>query len=445
MSSSKLNKDKDINMFLDDIVSPLTIEEAKNQRMSAQMKLSRAWDREQQKSEASRRRGEEVMAQAKKDAEKKKEQGVAEVYTPSPAKPFRNPPGFNKQGTGVGNKLAQQTRAELAKKKEVKEFAPGAGRDDDFDPETANMAHQEGVVKGFSLVDHATLEQALQIPSSQWGKLYNGQYKQYFVKGFMNGRKAKLEQARKDGVELSLQKDGSLSRVQQGVAEGADQVKKVFKDKFGKPVGEIGIDPESSPGNGEWYVHHYATGYSVVGFDSAAEAKRELMYVHKHPDAVEGHPSTKEQGVAEAVPAQASGVDPKIQFLQPTIQFAEKMGYRVTLNPQGRVVAKLVNKQLGHIVHIGKFQPSGKGFEVSMADNLDWQTNAWSAKELAQDFKEWHVRAVKDQDFNNGYNEKPQLEQQGVAEASAASIRGAIAISKKESGKYTKDGKRKKK
>jgi hypothetical protein len=78
-----------------------------------------------------------------------------------------------------------------------------------------------------------------------------------------------------------------------------DQVKQVFKDKAGRPVGEIGVDPESSPGNGEWYVYHYATGYSVVGFDSAAEAKRELMYVHKHPDAVEEHPSTKEQGVAE--------------------------------------------------------------------------------------------------------------------------------------------------
>jgi Zn ribbon nucleic-acid-binding protein len=83
------------------------------------------------------------------------------------------------------------------------------------------------------------------------------------------------------------------------VAEDANQTKRVFKDKAGNPVGEIGIDPESSPGNGEWYVHHYATGYSVVGFDSAAEAKRELMYVHKHPDAVKGHPSTKEQGVAE--------------------------------------------------------------------------------------------------------------------------------------------------
>jgi hypothetical protein len=82
--------------------------------------------------------------------------------------------------------------------------------------------------------------------------------------------------------------------------EDTDQAKRVFKDKAGRPVGEIGIDPESSPGNGEWYVHHYATGYSVVGFDSAAEAKRELMYVHKHPDSVEGHPSTTEQGVAEA-------------------------------------------------------------------------------------------------------------------------------------------------
>ena len=96
---------------------------------------------------------------------------------------------------------------------------------------------------------------------------------------------------------------------EQGIAESADQVKKVFKDKTGNPVGEIGIDPESSPGNGEWYVYHYGTGYSVVGFDSAAEAKRELLYVHKHPDSVEGHESTKEQGVAEAgSPAQQAAI-----------------------------------------------------------------------------------------------------------------------------------------
>ena len=51
-------------------------------------------------------------------------------YTPSPAKPFRNPPGFNKQGTGVGNRLAQQTRAELAKKKQ-----PGVAEGEDDDVE----------------------------------------------------------------------------------------------------------------------------------------------------------------------------------------------------------------------------------------------------------------------------------------------------------------------
>ena len=50
------------------------------------------------------------------------EQGVAEAgpnapYTPSPAKPFRNPKGFNKQGTGVGNKLADLNRKEWEEKK----------------------------------------------------------------------------------------------------------------------------------------------------------------------------------------------------------------------------------------------------------------------------------------------------------------------------------------
>jgi hypothetical protein len=42
-------------------------------RMSAAVKLQRAFEREQAKSEASRKRGEEVMAQAKADAEKKQE------------------------------------------------------------------------------------------------------------------------------------------------------------------------------------------------------------------------------------------------------------------------------------------------------------------------------------------------------------------------------------
>jgi hypothetical protein len=67
----------------------------------------------------------------------------------------------------------------------------------------------------------------------------------------------------------------------------SDQVKKVIKDKAGRPVGEVGIDSEASPGNGPWYVKHYATRYNVVGFDSAKEALKELMYVHHNPEMVE--------------------------------------------------------------------------------------------------------------------------------------------------------------
>lgn len=53
-----------------------------------------------------------------------------------------------------------------------------------------------------------------------------------------------------------------------------DIVKKVVEG-----VGEVGIDTEASPGNGRWYVKHYATGYDVCGFDSEEEALTELEYV----------------------------------------------------------------------------------------------------------------------------------------------------------------------
>ena len=76
-----------------------------------------------------------AIAIAMKKAGKKPKQ-ADEAYTPSPAKPFRNPRGFNKQGTGIGNRLAQQTRAELANIQPskgtpvpAKEFAQGVLKD----------------------------------------------------------------------------------------------------------------------------------------------------------------------------------------------------------------------------------------------------------------------------------------------------------------------------
>jgi len=67
----------------------------------------------------------------------------------------------------------------------------------------------------------------------------------------------------------------------EGVAEGhADQQRKVFK-KNGKPVGEVGIDRESSPGVGQYYMKHYASGKDLSGYDSYEEAVAELKHCLK--------------------------------------------------------------------------------------------------------------------------------------------------------------------
>jgi hypothetical protein len=75
---------------------------------------------------------------------------------------------------------------------------------------------------------------------------------------------------------------------QQGVAEGhADQERKIFK-KNGKPVGEVGIDRESSPGNGQWYMTCYGV-VSYGGYDSYEEAVAELKHCLKQGVAEGGY------------------------------------------------------------------------------------------------------------------------------------------------------------
>ena len=65
------------------------------------------------------------------------------------------------------------------------------------------------------------------------------------------------------------------------IAEGhADQPKKIFK-KNGKPVGEVGIDGESSPGVGQWYMKCYSYGIDNSGYDSYEEAVAELKHCLK--------------------------------------------------------------------------------------------------------------------------------------------------------------------
>ena len=81
-------------------------------------------------------------------------QGVAEVYTPAPAKPFRNPKGFNKQGTGVGNKLADLNRKEWEEKKKKEQGVAEASYINGHveDPESlrwkqTSMSYEQAVAK----------------------------------------------------------------------------------------------------------------------------------------------------------------------------------------------------------------------------------------------------------------------------------------------------------
>jgi predicted nucleic acid-binding Zn-ribbon protein len=52
----------------------------------------------------------------------------------------------------------------------------------------------------------------------------------------------------------------------------------------GKAVGEVGIDHEASPGNGQYYIKHYLTGKDMVGFDTKQEALGELKYIVQQMD-----------------------------------------------------------------------------------------------------------------------------------------------------------------
>jgi hypothetical protein len=107
----------------------------------------------------------------------------------------------------------------------LNEFAPDGfnGGDDgeEFNPRLAKMAYDEGVVKGVSLADGATLERAMAI--NDWDKHDGGIYKQHFAKGFKAGRMNKINHDNKQyNLNLKLMKDGSIRHGEQGVAEGSD-------------------------------------------------------------------------------------------------------------------------------------------------------------------------------------------------------------------------------
>ena len=115
--------------------------------------------------------------------------------------------------------------------------------------------------------------------------------------------------------KIAAERQRYLDQRQQDVAEGhADQQRKIVK-KNGKPVGEIGIDRESSPGAGMYYMKHYASGLDLGGYDSREEAMDELRYAIKQgvaeDDVGEGNEFSGALAKAKAAGAEEFEVDGK--------------------------------------------------------------------------------------------------------------------------------------
>jgi len=133
----------------------------------------------------------------------------------------------------------------------LNEFAPdGFGGDDGdgFDPDMAKMAHEEGFTKGVSLAMVATLERAMEI--GHWHKRHGGMYKHYFAKGFKEGRLARIRHDNKQyDLNLQLNKDGSVSHGEQGVAEGETWAKHNHKRVGGMSKKSVSVYRREHPGS----------------------------------------------------------------------------------------------------------------------------------------------------------------------------------------------------
>ena len=49
-----------------------------------------------------------------------------------------------------------------------------------------------------------------------------------------------------------------------------------------REFGEVGLDSEASPGNGPYYIIHYDSGITEVGFDTVEEADEELCFIEEN-------------------------------------------------------------------------------------------------------------------------------------------------------------------
>ena len=159
--------------------------------------------------------GKESPATVEKDYAVKARQGIDD------ANKYNNQIAYSDRDKAI-NRYKKVSK--VVNKEGLNEFAPdgfNGGDDEGFSPDIAKMAQEDGFTKGVSLVDGATLERAMTI--NYWHSQHGGMYKQYFAKGFKQGRMNKINHDNKQyNLNLKLMKDGSIRHGEQGVAEDTE-------------------------------------------------------------------------------------------------------------------------------------------------------------------------------------------------------------------------------
>lgn len=191
---------------------------------------------------------------------------------------------------------------------------------------------------------------------------------------------------------------------EQGVAEGhADQQRKIVKQN-GRPVGEVGIDRESSPGVGQYYMKHYASGTDNSGYDSAEEALGDLRHFMKQ--SVYGE--LREKGVSEAIDiGQEWMTDTELdQYVPDQLQqqWRELVGY----DAEGNVSALWANIT-------GGYEPDANDTEDRA--NMVRVANKWFAMKRIPNVRFFDVRDVGDE-----LEWLVQIGSQGVAEGAGKNL-----------------------
>jgi transposase-like protein len=172
---------------------------------------------------------------------------------------------------------------------------------------------------------------------------------------------------------VNAKRDRGLKRA--GVTEGhADQQRKVFK-KNGKPVGEVGIDRESSPGVGQWYMKCYAYDIDYSGYDSYEEAVAELKHCLKQVMAEGLSKQAKAKKEAEAVMAAIKRLEAELKNPNKHVDKADIQKrldtekrrlelYRDVLDEQGVAegAPELLKKEMPLVRHIDKIL-AGHGYK----------------------------------------------------------------------------------